>query len=188
MMMWSVWSTLKRIPKAAWGVLVGVVLVVAVVVLHRAAVGNAFAAGKKAATEGVVFDSVTLARAAERVAKQMAHTDTVWLRVKGARKKVDSAIAAMPPEVATLPEVASLVTAVNTLTVQVDSLTNAHAAERLAWTEKARVDSAAIYALRIIGTAQRDTIMTLQKRPTRLKAIAYALAAGALGVVVGVVK
>lgn len=187
-MMWSVWSTLKRIPKAVWGMFVGVVLVVAVVVLHRAAVGNAFEAGKKAATEGVVFDSVTLARAAERVAKASAHADTITRTVLRTRYKVDTLIQALPDSAYLLPVVPELVATVQTLTVQVDSLSTAHASERMANIERARVDSAAIYALRIIGTAQRDTIMTLQKRPTRLRAAAYALAAGALGVVVGVVK
>jgi hypothetical protein len=188
MTLYRLWSTLRKLPREAWLFVLGLSVALSLVVGIKHYGADQYARGKRDAAQGVVFDSVTLARAAERVAKANAHTDAVWLRVKGARKKVDSAIVALPPEVADVPEVKALVATVQTLTVQVDSLTAAHTAERAAWTERARVDSAAIYALRIIGTAQRDTIMTLQKRP-RWRTVAVGTLTGALlGVVAGVVK
>lgn len=171
-----------------WGVGIGAAIVVALVVAHRAAVNEAFARGRKTATDGVAFDSAMLARASEVITIRTQHTDTVTRNVIKTRWKIDTLIVQLPPAVADVPEVQALVVAVNTLTVQVDSLTTAHAAERMAWTEQQKVNAAAIYALRVIGTAQRDTIVQLQKRPTRLRAFTYAVAAGALGVVAGVVR
>lgn len=176
------------ITRLVWGALLVTALVGALVAYVLWREQAAFDRGRQTAAAGVVFDSLVIERAAIRAAKAMAHTDTVWLRVKGARKQVESAVTAVPPAVAEVPEVKALVTAVQTLSVQVDSLTTAHSAERAAWTERARVDSAAIYALRIIGTAQRDTIMTLRKRP-RWRTVAVGTLAGiATGLVAGVVK
>jgi hypothetical protein len=135
-----------------------------------------------------VFDSAMVARAAEVVAIKAAKVDTITRTVIQTRRKLDTLVVQLPPEVVNVPEVKALVTTVQTLTVQVDSLVSEHTAERAAWTEKARVDSSAIYALRIIGTAQRDSIVQLEKRPTRLKAAVYTVLAGAVGFVAGVVK
>lgn len=181
-------NALRRVPRDVWFLVAGVALVSAgyfAVVRYGA---EQYKAGKKAATEGVVFDSVTLARAAEVVAHRTAHTDTVTRTVLRTRYKVDTLIQALPDSAYQLPGVPELVATVNTLTVQVDSLIAAHAAERLAVAEQQKVNASAIYALRVIGTAQRDSIVQLSKRPTRLRAFGYAVAAGALGVVVGVVK
>lgn len=179
---------LRRVPRDIWFLVAGVALVVCgyFAVLNYGA--EKYNSGKRAAAQGIVFDSVTLARAAERVAKANAHTDTITRNVVKTRWKIDTLVRELPPDVAAIPEVNVLVTSVRTLTVQVDSLTTAHAAERLATIERARVDSSAIYALRVMNTAQRDTIVQLQKRPTRLKAAVYTVIAGALGVVAGVVK
>ena len=176
------------ITRLVWGVLLLTALVGALVAYVLWREDAAFDRGRKTAADGVVFDSLVIERAAIRAAKAMAHTDTVTRTVLVTRYKVDTLITQLPPAVAEVPEVKSLVTAVQTLTVQVDSLTTAHTAERAAWTEKARVDSAAIYALRIIGTAQRDTIMTLQKRPTWRTVVGAGLGGALLGVVAGVVK
>jgi hypothetical protein len=185
--MWAL-TALRRVPRDVWFLVAGVALIVAgyaAVVRYGAA---NYARGKRDAAAGVVFDSVTLARAAERVAKASAHTDTVTQRVLVTRYRVDTLITQLPPEVADVPEVKALVTTVHTLTMLTDSITTAHTAERAAWTEKARVDSSAIYALRIIGTAQRDTIMTLTKRPKWRTVVVGTLAGIATGFVAGVVK
>jgi hypothetical protein len=179
---------LRRVPRDVWFLVAGVALIVAGYFTVIAKINAAYERGKRDAAQGVVFDSVMVARAAERVAKANAHTDTVTQRVLVTRYKLDTLVVQLPPEVANVPEVKALVTTVQTLTVQVDSLVSAHTAERAAWTEKARVDSSAIYALRIIGTAQRDSIVQLEKRPTRLKAAVYTVLAGAVGFVAGVVK
>ena len=159
----------------AWGVAVALALLAALWWAHTATVARAFADGRRTAADGVVFDSLLLERAAVRVAKSMAHTDTVWLRAKTAKAKTEAAITTLPPEIAALPPVDTLVRLTQSLLVQVDSLGIAHTAERAAWTERAKVDSAAIYALRILGTARGDTIATLAKRPTKKKAAALAI-------------
>ena len=179
---------LRRVPRDVWFVVAGVALVSAGYFAVVAKVNAAYERGKRDAAQGVVFDSVTLARAAERVAKASAHTDTVTQRVTVTRYRVDTLIAQLPPAVAEVPEVKALVVAVQTLTVQVDSLTTAHTAERAAWTEKARVDSAAIYALRIIATAKGDSIVQLQKRPRWRTVVVGTLAGIATGFVAGVLK
>jgi hypothetical protein len=179
---------LRRVPRDVWFLVAGVALVSAGYFAVVAKVNAAYERGKRDAAQGVVFDSVMVARAAERVAKANAHTDTVTQRVLVTRYKLDTLVVQLPPEVVNVPEVKALVTTVQTLTVQVDSLVTAHTAERAAWTEKARVDSSAIYALRIIGTAQRDTITTLQKRPKWRTVVVGTLAGVATGFVAGVVK
>ena len=185
--MWAL-TALRRVPRDVWFLVAGVALIVAgYAAVVRYGASN-YARGKRDAAAGVVFDSVTLARAAERVAKASAHTDTVTQRVTVTRYRVDTLIAALPDSAKLLPVVPELVATVQAFTVQVDSLTTAHTAERAAWTEKARVDSAAIYALRIIGTAQRDTITTLTKRPKWRTVVVGTLAGIATGFVAGGIK
>ena len=185
--MWVV-SALRKLPHEAWLFVLGLSVALSLVVGITHYGAEQYAKGKRDAAQGVVFDGAMVARAAEVVSRKAAKVDTITQRVLQTRWKVDTMVLQLPPAVADVPEVKALVTAVNTLTVQVDSLTTAHTAERAAWTEKARVDSAAIYALRIIGTAQRDTIMTLQKRP-KWRTVAVGTLTGALlGVVAGVVK
>jgi hypothetical protein len=176
------------ITRLVWGALLLTALVGALVAYVLWREDAAFDRGRKTAADGVVFDSLVIERAAIRAAKAMAHTDTVTQRVLVTRYRVDTLITQLPPAVAEVPEVKALVTAVQTLTVQVDSLTTAHTAERAAWTEKARVDSSAIYALRIIGTAQRDTITTLTKRPKWRTVVVGTLAGLATGFVAGGIK
>jgi hypothetical protein len=172
---WAVWSALKKVPRDVWALVAGVLLVVAGYAAVVSYGARQYDKGKKAAAAGVVFDSVALARAAEAVAIRTAHTDTVTRTVLRTRYRVDTLIAALPDSAKLLPVVPELVATVQAFTVQVDSLTTAHAAERVATVERARVDSAAIYALRIIATAQKDTIQTLNKRPTRKKAALWTL-------------
>ena len=179
---------LRRVPRDVWFLVAGVALVSAGYFAVVAKVNAAYERGKREATQGVVFDSVTLARAAAVVAIKAAKVDTITRTVILTRRKLDTLIVALPPEVVNVPEVKALVTTVQTLTVQVDSLTTAHTAERAAWTEKARVDSSAIYALRIIGTAQRDTITTLTKRPKWRTVVVGTLAGVATGLVAGGIK
>ena len=181
---WALFSALKRVPVRAWAALALVAVLGAVYGLRVRAVSSAFQRGKQHATQGVTFDSAMQARAAEAVALRAAKTDTVWLRAKTATKKAEAAITALPPDLAVLPPVDTLVQTVGVLLTQVDTLTTAITAERFAHLERAKVDSAAIYALRVIGTAQRDTIHDLRKRPTRKRAALYALlgvGAGFLG-------
>lgn len=184
----TVMSALRRVPGQIWAGLGVLAACWFVYGLHTRAVADAYAQGKRDAAQGVVFDSVMLSRAAERVAKQMAHTDTVVQRVVVTRTRVESLTVALPDSIRRVPQVDTLVQTVRVLLTDVDTLTHAITSERAAWTEKAKVDSAAIYALRILGTAQADTITTLKRRPTRTKAFAYALGSAALGFFVGVVR
>ena len=178
----------RTVTPFVWGAVIGLAMIAGLWFAHTAAVDAAFSRGRQTAADGVAFDSLLLERAAVRVAKQMAHTDTVVRQTKASAKKATAAVAALSPDVAALPPVDTLVQAVTELVAHVDTLTHAITSERAAWTEKAKVDSAAISALRILGTAQADTITTLKRRPTKAKAFAYALGSAALGFFVGVVR
>lgn len=172
--MW-VLNGLRRVPVGAWVVSGAAGLVFALVLYAQHREASAYEQGKRDAAQGVVFDSVMLSRAAERVAKQMAHTDTVVRRVVVTRTRVESLTVALPDSIRRVPQVDTLVQTVRVLLTDVDTLTHAITSERAAWTEKAKVDSAAISALRILGTAQADTITTLKRRPTKKKAAALAI-------------
>ena len=185
---WALFSALKRVPVRAWAALALVAALGSVYGLHVRAVSSAFQRGKQSATQGVTFDSAMVARAAEAVALRTAHTDTVVQRVVVTRTRVESLLVALPDSTRLLPVVPELVASVSTLLVQVDTLTTAITAERMAWTERAKVDSAAIYALRVIGTARADTIHDLRKRPTRKNAALYALLGVGVGFLGGVTR
>lgn len=157
---------LGRLPRGVWAFLALAALCSALVWWSEARRAAAYQQGKRDAAAGAVFDSVLLDRAAIRVAKQQAHTDTVVQRVVVIRTRVESLLVALPDSVRALPAVPALVATTQQLLVEVDTLTHAITAERAAWTEKAKVDSAAIYSLRVLATARGDTIATLKKRPT----------------------
>jgi len=174
-------NALRKLPREVW---LFALAVLAAWSMSRAILSYGaakYALGKRDAAQGVVFDSVMLSRAAERVAKQIAHTDTVWLQAKASAKKATAAVAALSPDVAALPPVDTLVQAVTALVAHVDSTDHAITAERAAWTERAKVDSAAIYALRILGTARGDTIATLRKRPRWRTVVVGTLTGAATG-------
>lgn len=180
----AVWSALKRVPRAAWGLLLGALLLLAVYAAHRRVVGRAYADGRRAATVGVAFDSALVARVAEVVALRTAHTDTVTVVVTRTQREVREVIETLPDSLRAFPDVQRLVSVTTRLVGEVDSLKAAHVAERLAWVERAKVDSANVYALRVIATARGDSVRVLSKRPTRKKAALYALlgvGAGFLG-------
>lgn len=176
----TVWSAIKRVPRSVWAFVALAAVCSALVWWSEARRAVAYQQGKRDAAAGVVFDSVMLERAAIRVAKQMAHTDTVTVTVVRTARTVDSLVIRVPDSLRVVPEIAALANTARVLTRQVDSLVLAHGAERAAWTEKARVDSAAIYSLRILATAQRDTMAVLKQRPTRVKAVGTAVVVGVL--------
>lgn len=185
---YALYTALKRVPRGVWLlVLAGLALWSAVAAVRSYGAAQ-YALGKASATQGVSFDSTMQARAAAVVALRTAHTDTVWLRAKASANKAVAAVVALPDSLRPVPEVAQLVSTTYELTAQVDTLTTAITAERAAWSEKAKVDSAAIYALRVIGTARADTIADLSKRPTRKKAALYALLGVGAGFLGGVAR
>lgn len=179
-LLWAV----RKAPRSVWAGLGLLALCGALIAWSEARRSAAYERGKRDAAAGVVFDSVLLERAAIRVAKAMAHTDTVTRIVTRTQTEVIESVRLVPDSLKAVPEIARLVTVTTRLVGEVDSLKAAHVAERLTWTEKAKVDSAALYALRVIATARGDTITTLAKRPTKKKAALVALlgvGAGFLG-------
>lgn len=181
-------NALRKLPREVWLFAAALAFVAGGYVTVVAKINAAYERGKRDAAAGVVFDSVMVERTAIRVAKQMARTDTVTERVVRTRWKVDTLITQLPPAVANVPEVKALVATVQTLTVQVDSLVSAHTAERAAWTEKAKVDSAAIYALRVIATARGDEVEQLKQRPRWRTVVGGVVTGAVLGVVAGVAR
>jgi hypothetical protein len=185
--LWAL-SLAKRVPRQAWAFAALVALLGSLLLWARARERHAYQQGRKDAAQGVVFDSVLLQRAAVRVAKSMAHTDTVTVQVTRTVRRLDTLVLRLPDSLRSVPEVRDVVEGVAQLSVAFDSLLTTHTAERAAWVERAKVDSAAILSLRIIATAQRDTMMTLQKRP-RWRTVALGTLTGLLtGVVAGVVR
>ena len=183
-LLWAV----RKAPRSVWAGLGLLALCGALVAWSETRLARAYAQGKRDAAQGVAFDSALVARVAEAVALRSAHTDTVWRVVNRTQTEVRHEIETLPDSLKKLPEVARLVAVTTRLVVEVDSLKAAHVAERMAWTERARVDSANVYALRVLATAQRDTITTLAKRPTRKEAALYALLGVGAGVLGGVTR
>jgi hypothetical protein len=177
----------KGLPAVLWGAVIFGAIVFALWLGHSRAVSQAYTQGKQDAAAGVVFDSLLSQRAADVVTIRTAHTDTITQRVTVTRWRVDTLVKALPPSVAEVPEVKALVTVVQTLTLQVDSLITAHDAERAAWTEQAKVERSNTYALRVLLTAEKDKNADLEKRPTKARAALYALGSAATGVVIGMV-
>lgn len=176
--LWAL-NALRKLPAWAYGAVAGVAVCVALWMAHRSAVGSAYERGKRDASQGVVFDSVMIARAAEVVAIRAAHTDTVVRTVTRTVRRLDTLILRVPDSLRTVPEVVAVVEGARDVSAGFDSLVTVVTVERAAWTERARVDSANSYALRVIATARGDTIVQLKKRPTWKKAVGMA---GAVGV------
>jgi hypothetical protein len=177
---WWAWRRLRRVPADVWTFVVLALVSVALMTWSEARRGAAYRQGKRDAAAGVVFDSVLLERAALRVAQQLAHTDTVTVVVTRTQREVTTVLEALPDSLKAIPDVARLVAVTTRLVHEVDSLKAAHVRERAAWTEKARVDSAALYALRVIATAKGDTVQMLKKRPTWKHVVGTAVTVGAL--------
>ena len=178
---WAMFSALKRVPRGVWLLVLAGLALWSAVAAGRSYGAAQYALGKASATHGVTFDSTMVARAAEAVALRTAHTDTVVRTVIQTRTRVESLLVALPDSLRPVPEVAQLVSTTYELTAQVDTLTTAITAERAAWSERAKVDSAAIYALRVIGTARADTIQTLSKRPRWRTVVAGTITGAAAG-------
>lgn len=183
-LLWAV----RKAPRSVWAGLGLLALCGALVAWSEARRAAAYRQGKRDAAQGVAFDSALVAHVAQAVALRSAHTDTVWRVVNRTQTEVRHEIKTLPDSLKKLPDVARLVAVTTRLVVEVDSLKAAHVAERLAWTERARVDSANVYALRVIATAQRDTITRLSTRPTKKKAALYALLGMGAGFVGGVTR
>lgn len=184
----ALWWAVRKAPRSVWAGLGLLALCGALIAWSEARRSAAYERGKRDAAAGVVFDSALVAHVAQAVALRSAHTDTVWRVVNRTQTEVRHEIETLPDSLKRLPEIARLVTVTTRLVGEVDSLKAAHVAERAAWTERAKVDSAALYALRVIATAQRDTITTLAKRPTRTKAALYALLGIGAGFLGGVAR
>lgn len=180
----ALWWAVRKAPRSVWAGLGLLALCGTLVAWSEARRTQAYQQGKRDAAQGVAFDSALVAHVAQAVALRSAHVDTVWRVVNRTQTEVIESVRLVPDSLKAVPEIARLVAVTTRLVSEVDSLKVAHVAERMAWTEKAKVDSAAMYALRVIATARGDTITTLAKRPTKKRAALVALlgvGAGFLG-------
>jgi len=155
----------------------------------RVAIAEAKESGRKSALEAARFDSALRAIIRKQVDTAQRRTDSVRTVVRWRVASVDSqAIAAatlahqLPPSVDTLPAVVALKDAVFTLAATVKDLradihadSIALADERKAVRAAFMMDSTAIESARLANIAQRDTITTLTKRPTRRKALLWSV-------------
>lgn len=130
-------------------------LVLALVLYAGARERRAYAHGKADARAGATFDSALVAQVAQAVALQTARTDTVVQRVVVYRDSVRVLVQSVPDSLR--PTLTPLIRVTEGLADRVDSLLVAHGAERAAWTERARVDSAALWSLQILASARADT-------------------------------
>lgn len=187
-MMDALWFALRKAPRSVWAGLGLLALCGALIAWSEARRSAAYERGKRDASAGVSFDSALVQRVAAIVAQRTAHTDTVIRVVTRTQTEVRTAIETLPDSLKAIPDVGRLVAVTTRLVVEVDSLKGAFSAERAGWVERAKVDSAAIYSLRVIATARGDSVQALVKRPTKKRAALYALLGVGAGFVAGVVR
>ena len=107
--------------------------------------------------------SGTVVRGADSTAK--AATDTVVQRIVVTRWRIDTLLRAVPDTLQTVPQIAALMAATQTLTAQIDTLTHTVEIERAVSRLRASTDSAALVAASLTIVHKQDEIVALKRRP-----------------------
>ena len=143
-----------------------------------------YAEGRRSVTEvaASVPASVTVVRGADSTAK--AKTDTVVQRIVVTRWRIDTLLRDVPDTLQTVPQIAALMAATQTLTRQVDTLTHTLNVERAVGRLRASTDSAALVASALTIVHKEDEIMALKRRP-QWRTVAVV---GVLGLVAGLLR
>lgn len=172
----AAWKMMRAVPALVWAAAGGMALVSSLWLWHGRAVSAAYARGHTDTVNAARFDSALVKIARARVDSAQRHTDTVFVTVTKTARRVDSVATRVPDTVRVLfPVVDTLVVESRAFVRNLDSLASTLDTERAATRMALAVDSAAILNARLLNAAQRDTIHTLEKRPTRLRAFAYSL-------------
>ncbi len=143
-----------------------------------------YAEGRASVTTSAasVPSSVTVVRGADSTAK--ARTDTVIKRLVVTRWRIDTLLRDVPDTLQTVPQIAALMAATQTLTAQIDTLTHTLNVERAVGRLRASTDSAALVASALTIVHKEDEIMALKRRP-QWRTVAVV---GVLGVVAGLLR
>lgn len=177
----SVLTALRRIPAAAYALVAGVGLIVALVHGILSYGENRYADGKRDAARGAAFDSVLVSQFSRVREVEVVKTDTLIRRVTVTRHRVDTLLMQLPDSVRTLPSVAPLVVTVQLLTRQVDSLAQQIDTERAAHRMERDVLVGQNRMLHAVVAVQRDSIDALKRRPTRAAQITTAVFSAVAG-------
>ena len=174
----------QRLPREVWIGLAAVALLVVSWVSVSSYGASRYAEGRRSVTTSAesVTPSVAVVRGADSTAK--AKTDTVLQRIVVTRWRIDTLLRDVPDTLQTVPQIAALMTATQTLTRQVDTLTHTLNVERAVGRLRASTDSAALVASALTIVHKQDEIMALKRRP-QWRTVA---AVGVLGVVAGLLR
>lgn len=140
--------------------------------------------GRVDALKSAHFDSALVATIAKTRDTAAARTDTVVRIVTKQVRRVDSI--RVPDTVRVqFPVVDTLVVESKALVVAVDSLTRALAIERAATVALVSTLQQSVEAARLTAAREGARAQALEKRPTRLRAVGYVLAAAGAGYAAG---
>lgn len=167
---------LKGLPSAAWTVATILVLCLGLYVFVSYRTARAFDAGYASAlTKAAAVESVYV----DRVVTAQAKTDTVWRRTKTLIDSVPIYVTAVPESIRVAFPVVD-----TTLRVCSEAANSCLRFREQVLVERVMTDSLT-GILRLGTVARHDSINTLRKRPTRLRAFVTAVGTGVVGYAAG---
>lgn len=187
----SVLSALKRVPSWVYAVVfAGLVLLAGAESVTRYG-ERKYDAGRHAVLDSmtrILDDSLRFERGRHEAALASAkgRTDTLVRVVRGRTDTLVQTISALSPDIRQHPQVQNLVAQCTALAQDCEKMRVAFKEERVRSDSLRSVLTAQTDVLAAQLVAQRDTITTLAKRPTKTKALAYALASAGLAFAAGV--
>lgn len=175
---------LRAVPASMYAGFGACVVFVSAWTLHVNAVDSAYQRGQRDMLRGAHFDSTLVATISKARETATAHTDTVLRVVTRQVRRVDSIVVADTIR-ERFPVVDTLVIESKALVVAVDSLTRTLTVERnttalLVSTLRQSVTDARLETARLSAAN-----LVLAKRPTRKRAVAYALLSAGAGYAAG---
>ena len=182
----TVWRFLRSVPASLYAGVALFVALVAAWALVASSIDKAYKRGHDETLAGAHFDSTLLALTDSIHAAKRAKTDTVVRVVTKVARRVDSVAIRIPDTLRiAYPVVDTLVVESQRLVVAVDSLTHTLADERNASALLVGTLRGQLTQSRLETGREHDMVIALSKRPTRLKAVGFALASAGLGYAAG---
>jgi len=176
----SVWRLLRAVPASLYAGLGACAVFVTAWALHVRAVDSAYLRGQRDTLQGAHFDSVMVKTITDARKAATAHTDTVLRVVTRQVRRVDSIVVADTIR-ERFPVVDTLVIESKALVVAVDSLTRTLAVERRSTALLVTTLQQSVQDARLMTARLEAETIALRKRPTRIRAVGYALAVGGIG-------
>lgn len=182
----AVWRLLRGVPASLYAGLGACAVFVTVWALHVRAVDGAYLRGQQNTLQGAHFDSVMVKTITDARKAAAAHTDTVLRVVTRQVRRVDSIAIRIPDTLRiAYPVVDTLVIESKALVVAVDSLTRTIATERTATALLVSTLRQSVTDARLETARLSAANLVLAKRPTRTRAVAYALLSAGAGYAAG---